>query len=183
LFVVLPLGKLLHTFPGSTLAQLSWQRRLIDLTPLTSDDGRQTQAALEIARGTCRCLLAHAFAALPEVTLATGRRADLMAVNAKGDIWIVEIKSSRNDFRTDQKWPDYRAFCDRFFFAVAPDFPREILPGDAGLILADRYGADIARMPEPHALAGARRKAVLITFGLTATRRLHSQTDPAAFAP
>ena len=81
-------------------------------------------------------------APVSEVSLANGRRADIAAVAESGEIWIVEIKSSIEDFRTDQKWPEYRDYCDRLFFAVAPAFPNEILPADAGLIIADRYGGE-----------------------------------------
>ena len=95
-------------------------------------------------------------AAVSEVSLANGRRADVAAVAESGEIWIVEIKSSIEDFRTDQKWPEYREYCDRLFFAVAPAFPREILPADTGLIIADRYGGEIVR---GRARAQARRRA------------------------
>jgi hypothetical protein len=152
-----------------------------DATPLPDDDGRQSETALEIARGAGRCLLTHGFSVLPEVTVASGRRADLMAVNGRGEVWIVEIKSSVQDFRTDAKWPEYRDFCDQFYFAVKPDFPNTILPVDAGLILADRYGGERIRTPQAHSLSAARRKSVLITFGVVAARRLHTFADPAAF--
>jgi hypothetical protein len=104
-------------------------------------DGRQSQAALDIARGTRRLLLSHNLASLPEVSLANGRRADITALSDRGEIWIVEIKSCVDDFRADNKWPEYREFCDRLFFAVAPDFPQQMLPPDTGLIVADRFGA------------------------------------------
>ena len=84
-------------------------------------------------------------AIVSEVTLANGRRADVAAIGPNGEIWIVEIKSSLVDFQTDQKWPEYRDFCDRFFFAVGPQFPQQVLPAEAGLIIADRYGGEIAR--------------------------------------
>ena len=113
-----------------------------------------------------------------EVSLANGRRADVAAVAASGEIWIVEIKSSVEDFRTDQKWPEYRDYCDRLFFAVAPAFPREILPADTGLIIADRYGGEILRPAPEHKLAGARRKAMTLRFVRTAAFRLQAAIDP-----
>ncbi len=117
-------------------------------------------------------------APVSEVSLANGRRADIAAVAASGEIWIVEIKSSVEDFRTDQKWPEYRDYCDRLFFAVAPAFPREILPADTGLVIADRYGGEIVRAAPEHKLAGARRKAVTLRLVHTAAFRLQAAIDP-----
>jgi hypothetical protein len=90
----------------------------------------------------------------------------------------VEIKSSLEDFRSDLKWPEYREFCDRLFFAVAPSFPREVLPEDAGLIVADRYGGEILRPGPEHRLAGARRKAMTLRLVRTAALRLQGVIDP-----
>ena len=141
-------------------------------------DGRQSEAALAIARGSMRLLKAHGFAALPEVTLASGRRADLMALSDAGEIWIVEIKSSVADFAADQKWPDYREWCDRLFFAVAPDFPAALLPDDTGLILADRYGGEIVRDAPEHRLAGSRRKTLTLRLARLGALRMQALTDP-----
>jgi hypothetical protein len=141
-------------------------------------DGRQSKAASAIARGASRCLLAHGFAKLPELTLANGRRADLVAIGTTGRIWIIEIKSSVADFRADQKWQDYRDYCDRYYFAVAPDFPIDILPADAGLIIADTYGGEIARHPVEHPLSGARRKEITLRFARAAALILHAIADP-----
>jgi hypothetical protein len=141
-------------------------------------DGRQSDTALAIARGARRCLLAHGLATITEFTLASGRRADLAALSDNGEIWIVEIKSSLADFRADQKWAEYRDFCDRLFFAVANDFPVDVLPVDCGLILADRYGAEIVRPAPEHKLAPARRKAVVHRFARVAALRLHGLADP-----
>lgn len=142
------------------------------------NDGRQSEAALNIRRGAARCLLAHGFAHAPEVSLATGRRADMLAVHDNGEIWIVEIKSSLADFRADQKWQDYRIDCDRLFFAVAPDFPREVLPEDAGMIIADRYGGEILRAAPEHRMTAARRKAVTLRAARLSALRLHALADP-----
>lgn len=141
-------------------------------------DGRQSPRALEIAKGTSRLLLAHGFARLAEVTLKSGRRADLIAIDLKGEIWIAEIKSSITDFRVDTKWPEYRAYCDRFFFAVAPDFPLDILPDDVGLIVADRFGGEIVREAPEHRLAAARRKSVTLLLARIGALRLHALADP-----
>ena len=108
-------------------------------------DGRQSDRALEIQRGTGRLLRHHGFVSLPEVTLKSGRRADLLAINTKGEIWIVEIKSSLADFRADKKWPDYWDFCDRLFFATNQETPEEIFPDETGLIIADAHGAEIVQ--------------------------------------
>jgi hypothetical protein len=141
-------------------------------------DGRQSPAAFSICRGVARLLKAHGLAAVSEVALANGRRADVVGVADSGEIWIVEIKSSLEDFRTDQKWPEYREFCDRLFFAVAPTFPREVLPEDTGLIVADRYGGEILRPAPEHKLAGARRKAMTLRLVRTAALRLQGMIDP-----
>ena len=90
----------------------------------------------------------------------------------------MEIKSCLEDFRTDQKWPEYREFCDRLLFAVAPGFPREVLPEDTGLIIADRYGGEIMRPAPEHKLAAARRKAMTLRVARTAALRLQAVIDP-----
>jgi hypothetical protein len=141
-------------------------------------DGRQSAQAFDICRGVARLLRSHAMAGVPEVSLANGRRADLAAVDGAGEIWIVEIKSSVEDFRADAKWPEYRDFCDRLFFAVAPVFPREILPPDTGIIVADRYGGEIVRAAPEHKLAPARRKAMTLRVLHTAAWRLQAALDP-----
>lgn len=143
-------------------------------------DGRQSERARDIARGAQRALAMRGFRAIPELPLADGRRADLAAVDEAGAIWIVEIKSSLADFRADGKWPDYRAWCDRLYFAVAPDFPTEVLPEETGLILADRYSGEIVREAPEHKLAGARRKAVMLRFARVAAGRLMTLADPEA---
>ena len=104
---------------------------------IPAPDRRQSETALAIARGTARLLHALGFACISELPLPSGRRADLVAINDRGDIWIVEIKSSIEDLRADQKWPEYRAHCDRLFFAFLQDLPCEIFPDETGLIIAD----------------------------------------------
>jgi hypothetical protein len=155
-----------------------------DLAPLlcsepeTPNERRPSPAAFDIGRGVARLLHSHQMATVPEVALANGRRADMVAVTNGGEIWIVEIKSSIDDFRADHKWPEYRAFCDRFFFAVAPAFPREVLPTDTGLIVADRYGGEVVRGAAVHRISGARRKTLTLRLVHTAAMRLQAAIDP-----
>jgi hypothetical protein len=134
--------------------------------------------AAAIARGVCRYLNEAGYGTLAEVTLASGRRVDIMALDRAGAIMVVEIKSSPADFRADRKWQGYLAFCDAFAFAVGPDFPQSLLPEAPGLLVADAYGASELR-PAPRApLAPARRKALIIRFGLVAAARLQRRDDP-----
>jgi hypothetical protein len=143
-------------------------------------DGRQSKAALAIWRGVRRVLRAHGLECVTELALASGRRADVVGLAESGEVWIIEIKSSLEDYRADQKWPEYRAYCDRLFFAVAPAFPVEILPQDAGLIVADPYGGEIVRPAPEHKLSGARRKALATRFARVAAARLCDVLDPEA---
>ena len=124
-----------------------------------------------VTRGAARLLIDLGYAPLAEVTLPNGRRADLMAVGRKGEIFIVEVKSGIEDFRVDLKWPEYRPYCDAFAFAVAPEFPRHILPDAPGLIVADGFGGAILREAPAEPLAGARRKALTIAFARLAALR------------
>lgn len=140
-------------------------------------DGRQSERALTIARGTRRLLRAHGLSTLTELTLPSGRRADIIGIGADGAITIVEVKSSIADFRADQKWPDYRDHCDHLFFAISTEIPPETMPADTGLIVADSYGADILRAAPLHKLAPATRRAMLLRFGLQAADRLHLLWD------
>ena len=152
----------------------------MSIQPTAPVDGRQSPAARDIARGVCRVLAQHAIVCLPELPLANGLRADLAGLADSGDILIVEVKSSLADFRADLKWPGYREFCDRLYFAVAPDFPRDVLPAETGLIIADRFAGEIAREAPEHRLAGARRKAMTLRFARAAAARLHGICDPEA---
>lgn len=145
---------------------------------IVSDDGRQSQRALAIRRGAARALRALGFGVLPEIALRSGRRADLVAVDAAGTILIVEIKSSIEDFRSDQKWPEYREYCDRLYFAVAPDFTLQIIPEDAGLLVADRFGGEIVREAPSHVMPAARRKAMLIRLARVGGMRWQLAADP-----
>ncbi len=147
--------------------------------PVIAFDGRQSAAAAEIQRGVCRALRTLGHAVVTELALANGRRADVVALSPGGDIWIVEIKSCLIDYRTDGKWSDYPPYCDRLYFAVAADFPCDVLPGEAGLILADRYGAELVRDPIEERLGAARRKAMVLNFAHAAALRLQLHLDPA----
>jgi hypothetical protein len=121
------------------------------------------------------------FSPLAELPLPSGRRADLVALNERGDIWIVEIKSSLADLRADSKWEDYRFHCDRLFFAFTRDLPCEIFPPDTGLIVADAYGAHMHCEAPEHRLPAATRKAMMLRFATTAAQRLARLADPDGF--
>jgi len=144
------------------------------------NDGRQSETALCVQRGTGRLLRTLGFSLVTEMPLASGRRADIVALSPKGDFWIVEIKSSLADLRADGKWPDYRTHCDRLYFAAPPDLGRDIFPAEAGFIAADSYGAEILDEAPEHRMAGATRKAMTLRFARLAALRLHALADPAA---
>jgi hypothetical protein len=135
-------------------------------------DGRQSERAMLVRRGVQRLLMEHGAVVMPELCLASGRRADLVAITRKGDIWIIEIKSSIEDYRVDRKWPEYRLHSDRFFFATHPEVPAEIFPDDCGFILSDGYGAEILRDAPEHRLAGATRKALMLRIARAGAARL-----------
>jgi hypothetical protein len=118
------------------------------------------------------------FASLTEFPTRDGLRMDVLALGPKGEIWCVEVKSSRADFMADQKWQGYLGWCDRFFFAVPESFPDEILPPEHGLIHADAYGGDIMRWGLEAKLAAARRKAMTLQFARNAAQRMQTLSDP-----
>ena len=141
-------------------------------------DRRQSETALLIARGTARLLRSLGFSCISELPLPSGRRADLVALNERGEIWIVEIKSSIEDLRADQKWQDYRMHCDRLFFAFTQDLPCAIFPEQTGLIVADAYGAYMhCEAPEPR-LPAPTRKAMTVRFAIAAAQRINRLVDP-----
>jgi hypothetical protein len=141
-------------------------------------DRRQSETALAIARGTARLLRSLGFACISELPLPSGRRADLVALNERGDIWIIEIKSSVEDLRADQKWHEYRAHCDRLFFAFTQDLPCGIFPDDTGLIVADAYGAHMHCDAPEHRLAAPTRKLMTVRFAMAAAQRINRLVDP-----
>ncbi|MET0599123.1 MAG: MmcB family DNA repair protein [Mesorhizobium sp.] len=135
-------------------------------------DGRQSERAMVIRRGVQRLLSAMGAHVLPELSLSTGRRADLVALTRSGDIWIIEIKSSVEDFRVDRKWPEYRLHSDRFFFATHPEVPAEIFPQECGFILSDGWGAEVLREAPEHRLLPATRKALMLRIARAGAARL-----------
>ena len=141
-------------------------------------------AAQDVARGVTRLFFRRDLFGLCEVPLPNGRRADLVAIGPKGHLTIVEIKVSRADLLGDHKWTDYLDYCDRFYWAVPAGFALEpfeeeaLGPDCAGLIVADRYDADVIREAPFRPLAAARRKAETLRFARRAARRLAGDLDP-----
>jgi hypothetical protein len=139
---------------------------------------KATAGAADILRGVGRALSDADQAVLGELSLGNGRRADLAAIDRAGMITLVEVKSCRADFVADRKWHEYLAYCDRFYFAVSRDFPRDLLPPGEGLIVANRFEGEIVREAPIRALGPTRRKAMLIRFGRAAASRLQGLLDP-----
>jgi hypothetical protein len=165
--------------PASVEAALTFLPDLDDPDP-TVADGRQSEAARLIQRGVGRMLIGLGFSVVTELTLGSARRADVAALGPTGEVWIVEIKSSLDDLRADRKWPDYRRHSDRLYFATHAGVPTAAFPPDAGLILADAFGAEIIAEAPEHRLTAATRKAVLLRFAHAAARRYHRLADPGA---
>ena len=143
-----------------------------DIQPTTKKPGQL------LARGVCRHLVGHNFVTVEELTPTSGLRVDVMALGPKGEIWVIECKSSRADFQSDSKWQGYLEWCDRFFWAVDETFPTDLLPEDTGLIIADAYEAEILRMAPEDKLAPARRKVMVQKFARHAATRWHAARDP-----
>jgi hypothetical protein len=154
--------------------------RQISLVP--PPDGRQSETALAVARGTARLLRSLGFSCIGELSLPSGRRADLVALNARGEIWIVEIKSSVEDLRADHKWEDYRSHCDRLFFAFTQEMSCDLFPKDTGLIVADAYGAHLVCDAPEHRLPAPTRKLMTVRFALAAAQRYSRLLDPQGHA-
>jgi hypothetical protein len=163
-----PLPGMLHSMSISSLAAA---------LPV---DGRQSATALAVARGTARLLHALGFSVVSDLPLASGRRADLVALGADGEVWIVEIKSSIADLRADQKWSDYRRHCDRLFFATTLEVPCDVFPPDTGLIVADAFNAEIVCEAPEHRLGAATRRSITLAFARVAALRLGALADPEA---
>lgn len=125
----------------------------------------------DVTLGALRLMHEMAMACVTEIRLANNRRADIMAISDKGEIWIIEIKSCRADYESDGKWHEYRPFCDKFFFAVAESFPSELIPLDTGLIIADQFGGALVRSAPEHKLVAARRKALTLKLARLAAQR------------
>jgi hypothetical protein len=154
--------------------------RQISLVP--PPDGRQSETALAVARGTARLLRSLGFSCIGELSLPSGRRADLVALSARGEIWIVEIKSSVEDLRADHKWEDYRSHCDRLFFAFTQEMSCDLFPKDTGLIVADAYGAHLVCDAPEHRLPAPTRKLMTVRFALAAAQRYGRLFDPQGHA-
>lgn len=131
-----------------------------------------------LARGVARHFAALGWVSLEEFVPARGLRVDVMALGPKGEVWVVECKSSRADFMSDSKWQGYLEWCDRFYWAVDSDFPVDLLPEGTGLIIADAYDGEIVRMAPEAKLAAARRKVMIQKFATHAARRLQNLRDP-----
>jgi hypothetical protein len=145
--------------------------------------------AKDVARGISRLFARNDIWCLPEMPLRNNRRADLMGIDPKGQVVIVEIKVSRADLLGDSKWPDYLDFCDRFYWGLPPELDRAPLetelyrPDSCGVILADGYDAEIIRPAPSHPLASARRKVEVERLARAAMRRHASCADPDGAKP
>lgn len=131
-----------------------------------------------LARGVCRHMITQGFVCIEEFVPVRGLRMDVLALGPKGELWVIECKSSKVDFQTDKKWQGYLEWCDRYFWAVDEAFPVELLPEDTGLLIADAYDAEIIRMAPEDKLAPARRKMMIQKFATHAARRLQALRDP-----
>jgi hypothetical protein len=149
---------------------------------MTLDDRLPPMPGQRLARGVARALLQFDFVSVEELVPTPGLRVDLMALGPKGEIWVIECKSSRADYMADQKWQGYLPWCDRFFWAVDANFPTDLLPAGSGLILADAYDAEIMRMGPETPLAAARRKVMVQKFARHAALRLQGFRDPGVSA-
>jgi hypothetical protein len=150
---------------------------MAELPPIV--DLRQSATALRVQRGVMRLLReTYDMACYAEVTLRSGRRADVLGVGPKGEIWIVEIKSSLIDFQMDRKWHEYREFSDRFFFAKPPELDADIFPVTEGLIVADGHDGAILRDSPDTPMAPARRKALMLKLARLGADRIHILMDP-----
>lgn len=145
-------------------------------------------AAGDVARGIGRLFARNDIWCLREVPLRNGRRADLMGIDAKGLVIIVEIKVARADLLGDAKWPDYLDYCDRFYWGLPPALDRAPLeseayrPATCGVIVADGYDAEILRPAALEPLAAARRKTQVEHLARVAMRRHMALVDPMARA-
>ncbi len=131
-----------------------------------------------LARGVMRAFGDMGQSCLAELPLGTGRRVDVMALDSSGLLTIVEVKTTLADYRYDNKWPEYLPYCDAFYFAVAENFDRVVLPDGVGVMVADRYGAAVVTPSAEFKMAPARRKALTLRFARTAGRRLMRLDEP-----
>jgi hypothetical protein len=136
------------------------------------------ERTIQVRREAARLCRQLAWAPLHEVALPNGRRADILALRPDGAFVCIEVKSGAADFLSDLKWPEYRHFCDTFYFAVDADFPLNLLPLEAGLIVAAEREAAMLREAPVHPLSAARRRALLHRFASLAACRLENLIDP-----
>ena len=139
---------------------------------------KRPEVTLAVCRGACRLMRQSGYTVLLEMPLPDGRRADIFAIGPSGELAIVEVKSSIEDWRVDEKWPDYLDWCDLFYVAVPVDFPQPLIPDEAGLIVADAYGGAILRASQRRPVVAARRKSLLIESARLASERLARLEDP-----
>ncbi|MFO1086479.1 MAG: MmcB family DNA repair protein [Reyranellaceae bacterium] len=145
---------------------------------MTNERQTRPELTLAVCRGASRLMRQAGHSVLLEVPLPDGRRADIFAVGRAGELVIVEVKSSIEDWRVDGKWPDYLGWCDQLYVAVPIDFPQALIPAEVGLIVADPYGGEILRQPPRRPVAAARRKALLVDCARLASERLARLADP-----
>lgn len=142
------------------------------------NDPSALQPGQLLARGVVRHMMDIGYASLLEFIPSRGLRVDVMAMATQDELWIVECKSSRADFISDKKWQNYLEWCDRYFWAVDPNFDLDLLPPDTGIILSDGYGAEIIRPAPLNKLAAARRKTLIKKIATQAANRLIRLQDP-----
>ncbi len=150
----------------------------MDIQSVPSEEILPMLPGQRLARGVARALRQFDFVSVEEFVPASGLRVDLLALGPKGEIWVIECKSSRADYLADQKWHKYLEWCDRFFWAVGGDFPVDLLPVETGLIFADAYDAEIVRMGPDTPVPPARRKVMMQKFARHAASRLQAYRDP-----
>jgi hypothetical protein len=179
LFGIIYIGYFLVSYQSLDLCSSFVHVWAMDMNPL--DTALKLMApGQKLARGVARHLTSLGLVSIEEFVPTRGLRVDVIALTAKGEIWIVECKSSRADFQTDSKWQGYLEWCDRFFWAVDSEFPLELLPDDTGLIIADAYDGEVVRMAPEDRLAAARRRVMVQKFATHAARRLQAFRDPGA---
>jgi hypothetical protein len=147
------------------------KRNIVPGVTLSAPLSSRPETTGAVTRGVVRLLAALSYAPVLEAPLPNGRRADVMALGPKGDILIVEVKSSLEDYLADRKWTEYAPFCDAFYFAVSPEFPRDLLPDGPGLIVADGFGGAILKEAPLAIVAAARRKVLTLSFARLAALR------------
>lgn len=148
------------------------------MEPVRNASAVDAACTADVVRGVRRLLLAEGYSPICEFTLGNGRRLDVAALGADGSIVGVEVKVSVADLRGDDKWPDYLAYCDLFYFAVPPEFPQELLPPRNGLIVADKYGGAFVRIAERTGINPSRRRALTLAFARCAAERMTRALDP-----